>query len=257
MKYKLLAITAILSTVSLSMPVRAEDLEAIRQLLSTGECDRCELSGAGLVMSNLAGAKLSGANLSGANLSQANLSGANLSGANLAGTSLYGANLTGANLAGANLDGTDLRGAYLTNSNMLGTKLDTAYLQGAYGIPNYAGTSQQFYGWGLVESKKGNQVTAVEHYDRALKIDPNFAPAYLARDIANYRLGNQQKAQQDAQMATQLFQKQKNAPGYQASVNFIANMEVARQSNRDPEETSELTKFFQSAAGLLLQFLAF
>ncbi len=65
MKFNLLAIATILSAIGLSIPVRAENLEHIRQLLSTRECSQCELSGAGLVMSNLAGANLRGANLSG------------------------------------------------------------------------------------------------------------------------------------------------------------------------------------------------
>jgi uncharacterized protein YjbI with pentapeptide repeats len=257
MKSSFLAITTVLLTFSASLPVRGENLEHLRQLLSTKECDRCELSGAGLVMSNLASAKLSGANLSQANLSQANLSGADLSGANLTGASLYGANLIGANLAGAILDGTDLRTAYLTNANLIGTKLDSAYVQGAYGIPTYAGSAQQFYGWGLVESRKGNHAAAIAHYDQSLNLDPEFAPAYLARGIANYRLGKQGNAQSDAQVATQLFQKQQNQSGYQASLNFLTNMEMIRQANKEPEETSEFGKFLQSAAGLLLQFLMF
>jgi uncharacterized protein YjbI with pentapeptide repeats len=257
MKTSLLALATILSTLSVSIPVRAENLEHIRQLLSTKECNQCELSGAGLVMSNLAGAKLSGANLSQANLSQANLSGADLSGADLRGASLYGANLTGTNLAGAILDGTDLRTAYLTNANLLGTKLDTAYVQGAYGIPNYAGSPKQFYGWGLVESKKGNYLAAIEHYDQALNLDSEFAPAYLARGIANYRLGNKGDAKRDAEIAAKLFEKSQNAPGFQASQNFLVTMEAINQSNEEPEETSGFMRFVQGAASLLMNFLLY
>ncbi|MCU0532997.1 MAG: pentapeptide repeat-containing protein [Hydrococcus sp. Prado102] len=257
MKPSLLAIATILSTISLSIPVRAENLAHIRQLLSTKECSQCELSGAGLVMSNLAGARLSGANLSQANLSQANLSGADLSGANLTGASLFGANLTGANLSGAILDNTDLRSAYLTNANLIGTKLDTAFVQGSFGMPNYAGTPQQFFNWGLIESQKGNHGAAIEYYNQALNIEPAFAPAYLARGIANYRLGERDKAQKDAEVATTLFQQQQNQAGYQASANFLTNMEIIRQANRDPEQTSEFNNFLQGAASLALQLMMF
>lgn len=257
MKFYLLATVTFLSTLSLTIPVRAENLEHIRQLLSTKTCTQCDLSGAGLVMSNLAGAKLSGANLSQANLSQANLSGADLSGANLTGASLYGANLTGANLAGVILDGTDLRTAYLTNANMLGTKLDTAFVQGAYGIPNYAGNPKQFYGWGLVESNKGNYVAAIEHYNQSLNLNPEFAPSYLARGIANYRLGNKGGAKQDAEIASKLFEKQQNVEGYKASQNFLLTMDAIAQSTKDPKETSGTARFFQGAASLLLQFLLY
>ncbi len=63
---------------------------SIRQLLTTKQCQGC----------NLSRANLSGTNLMGADLSKANLSGANLSGANLKGASLNGTNLMGADLSG-------------------------------------------------------------------------------------------------------------------------------------------------------------
>jgi uncharacterized protein YjbI with pentapeptide repeats len=79
------------------------DVHAFKQadldkLLSTKECQWCDLHGA-----NLSGADLHGANLSSANLTGANLSKANLAGANLAGTYLRNSNLSGANLTGADL----------------------------------------------------------------------------------------------------------------------------------------------------------
>ncbi|WP_407650760.1 pentapeptide repeat-containing protein [Aerosakkonema funiforme] len=67
--------------------------ELIRQLLETGQCVRCNLSGANLTDLDLSNLNLSGANLSGANLSGANLSGTNLSDANLSGANLNASNL--------------------------------------------------------------------------------------------------------------------------------------------------------------------
>jgi hypothetical protein len=64
-----------------------------KQLLETGECVRCDLSGA-----NLAGLDLSNVNLSDTNLSNADLSETNLSSANLDGADLSGADLSDANL---------------------------------------------------------------------------------------------------------------------------------------------------------------
>ena len=60
--------------------------QAIRQLLETNACVRCDLSNANLSETdlrdaNLEGANLTGANLSGANLAQAYLVGATLNGA--------------------------------------------------------------------------------------------------------------------------------------------------------------------------------
>ncbi len=63
-------------------------LTTIQQLLTTKQCQGCNLQRA-----NLANADLKGANLAGVNLSGANLSGANLTGANIKGAILQGANL--------------------------------------------------------------------------------------------------------------------------------------------------------------------
>ncbi|HEY9614954.1 pentapeptide repeat-containing protein [Allocoleopsis sp.] len=63
-------------------------LTAIQQLLTTKQCQGCNLQRA-----NLANVNLKGANLSGADLSGANLSGTNLTGANIKGAILRGANI--------------------------------------------------------------------------------------------------------------------------------------------------------------------
>ncbi|MGH2412802.1 MAG: pentapeptide repeat-containing protein [Microcystaceae cyanobacterium] len=250
----------VLTTASLATLAHAENLNHISQLLATKQCSQCDLSGAGLVLANLSGAKLSGANLAQANLSQANLSGADLSGADLTGASLHGANLSGANLSGANLNGTDLREAYLVNANLTGVRLDNAFVQSAIGIPNSAATPELFYGWGLGESKHGNFAAAIENYNKALSLDPTFAPAYLARGIANYRMGNHTGATGDAQIASQLFEAQQNTSGYQASQNFIKEMEFARNAAVERQEElsgggNGLAEIFQGIAPLLLKFL--
>ena len=228
MKLTILTTAALLTTISLSAVANAENLQQTQQLLSTKECAQCDLSNAGLVLSDLAGANLSGANLSRANLSRTNLAGADLSGADLSGASLNGANLAGANLSGANLSGTDLRDAYLVNAKLYGTTLNTAYVQGAIGIPQYAGTLEDFYAWGVAEARRGNHRAAIDNFNQVLSLKPDFAAAFLARGIALYKLGNEAGATQDAQRAGALFTVQGNTVGYQASQNFIQAMEIAR-----------------------------
>jgi uncharacterized protein YjbI with pentapeptide repeats len=239
----------------LGLPVKAESIEDLNQLLATKKCSLCDLSGAGLVMANLSGANLVGANLAGANLAGANLAGANLSGANLAGTSFNGANLTGANLAGAVLNGTDLRNAYLSNANFLATKLDQAYLQGAIGIPNNAGTPQLFYGWGLLETQKGSYKAAISHYDKALSLDPDFAPGYLGLSLAYLRLGNEAAAKQNAEYAVALFKQQENPSGIEASENVIKNLDALEEARKREAGTPQLDSIVRGVAGLALQFL--
>ncbi|TVQ46068.1 MAG: tetratricopeptide repeat protein [Gloeocapsa sp. DLM2.Bin57] len=249
--------TLLLTVISLSVPigVLAENLADLSQLLSTKQCPMCDLSGSGLVLSNLAGADLRGADLSNANLSQANLTNANLTGANLTGASLYGANLTNANLTGANLHGTDLRKAYLHNSTLVDTNLTTAYVEGAVGIPTYAATVEQFQSWALAETQKGNYQKAIDHFNRALSLDPNLPSAYLGRSLAHYYLGRETEANQDALIAAQLYQEQENTQGYEAAMQVIQGMEMARASTQLQDPGPNYLNLFQGIAGLALRFL--
>lgn len=251
-KKTVIAATVILTAIA-QIPAMAENLTQLNELLSTKECTQCDLSGTGLVMANLAGAKLSGANLSQANLSQANLNNADLSNADLSGASLYGANLTGANLKGAKLEGTDLRSAYLKGANLDNINLENAKIQGTRGIDKYAGTPQQFYSWGVSEAEQGHYQVAIEHYTRALELDPKLASSYLARGLAFYRLGRQQEADRDGQVAAKLFQMQKNQVGYQNSQKFLTGIQLA--DGRKVPGNSPLEKFFSGVGSFLLQLL--
>jgi uncharacterized protein YjbI with pentapeptide repeats len=253
MKLTILTTAALLTTTSLSAVANAENLQQTQQLLSTKECAQCDLSNAGLVLSDLAGANLSGANLSRANLSRTNLAGADLSGANLSGASLNGANLSGANLSGANLNGTDLREAYLVNAKLYGTTLNMAYVQGAIGIPQYAGTPEDFYAWGVSEAARGNYREAIEKFNQVLTVKPDFAPAFLARGVALYRLGDEAGATLDAQSAGVLFTAQGNTLGYQTSQNFVKAIEVAR--NPPKQRGPSFGDFLGSIGSVLLQLL--
>ncbi len=248
-----IATATLLATIH-PVPATAENLEHTRQLLSTKQCQQCDLRSAGFVMANLSSSQLQGADLSRANLSRANLAGANLTGANLSGTSLYGANLTGANLTGANLTGTDLRDAYLINANFSNTSLSSAYVEGAIAIPQSAGKPEDFYRWALTEAQGGNYQTAIEHYNQAVTINPEFAPAYLGRALVLYRFGNEAAATQDAKIASQIFSTQKNTTGYQASQNFLKGMELARQPAKKGGG-SNFFNFLGSLGTLLVQFL--
>lgn len=250
-----ISLTALFTTFSLCYPVKAENLTHLNQLLSTKQCQLCDLMGAGLVMADLSGASLIGANLAGANLSQANLSGADLRGANLSGASLYGANLTGANLSSAIFSGTDLRDTYLMNANLTGTNLEQAYLQGAKGISQNAGTPELFYGWGLIETKEGNYREAIEHHNKALTLNPEFAPAYLARGYALLRLGNEQGAILNAKMASQLYEKQENPQGQETADNFAKNIETVIEARKKDRGNPRLDGIVRGVASLMLQFL--
>lgn len=254
MKLTVLTSATLLAVINLPLAVLAENAAHTSQLLSTKQCEQCQLSSAGLVMSDLVGAKLAGSDLTRANLSRANLTGADLRGAKLVGASLYGANLVGADLTGADLTAVDLRGAYLYNVKMVGVDLSTAYMDGAIGIPNQAGTAEDFYRWAAIEGQKGNYEVAIERYNQALALKPKLAGAYLGRGLARYRLGDEPGATQDATIAGGFFKEQNNPTGYQASQDFIKALEIAKQPPKERKGSSFLNTI-GGIASMLLQFL--
>lgn len=255
MKLRILATALLLTTISPTFPATAENLQHTRQLLSTGQCQECELSGAGLVLANLSGANLKGANLAGANLSRANLTGADLTGANLAGTSLFGANLTGANLTGANLAGTDLRNAYLFNATLLGVDLSNAILIGAIGLPTYTGSAEDFYRLGIAEAQAGNYRNAIDYYNRALAMKPDLAAAYFARSMAKGDLNNYVGALEDAEIAGQLYASLGSAEGEKLSEQLGEVIE-ARRNPAQPKQKGGIMAALGSLLPTLLR-LAF
>ena len=257
MKLPLLAVVTLFTAIAI--PVKAESLTDLNQLLGSKKCSQCDLSNAGLVQADLIGSDLAQANLAGANLSQANLKGANLRGANLAGASLHGANLAGANLAGANLTGTDLRNAYVNDANLDGVDLDSAHVGGIKGLATTAATAQQFHRWGVREAENGNYKGAIANYKKAIKLDPELAPAYLGLAIIQYNFDYRAAAQKNTQMAMNLFEKQEHELGLQTATNFQTKMKMIQEAEENMAAKEgghgQIGKFMGSVGSLLLQFL--
>ncbi|BAQ60849.1 pentapeptide repeat family protein [Geminocystis sp. NIES-3708] len=245
--------TAILFPFSVS----AENVTHLTQLLNTKQCENCDLTQVGLVMTNLTGANLRGANLMGANLSRANLTGADLSNANLSGASFHGANLSGANLSGAVLNNSDFRNAYVQGIILNGTDISSAHIQGVVGIPANAGNAEQFYLWGVSEDKKGNYPMAVKYYSQAIEMNPDFAQAYLGRAIIKSRYGQTNPAIKDGEKAEELFKAQDNSDGYVLSNRFIQLVKARTESeaNDGNEGSPAFVQIVNSVAPLLFKLL--
>jgi len=243
---------AALMSIGVALPAQAENLDHVRQLLSTKQCTNCELTSAGLVLAQLSGANLAGANLAGANLSQANLAGANLTGANLAGASLSGANLAGAKLTSANLQGTDLTRSYLVGADLTGTQIESALIQGAIGLPTSAGNAEMFYQMAMEAGKHRQYEWAIENFNQVLVRKPDSAPAFVGRAMARLELGDEKGAIQDSEQASVLFERQGDAENAKST-------RTLAQTLKNPPKTRASGGFGQTlinvVGGLLQMFL--
>jgi len=256
MKSPILATTALITTISITTTAQAANPDHIRQLLQTKQCPNCDLSGAGLVMADLSGANLNGANLAGVNLSRAKLSGADLRGANLSGAGLFDVYLSSAQLGGANLAGADLRDSYLFNADFTNAVINGTNFQGAVGIPSQIAKAEDFYAWGVAAAEKGNLQQAIEYFNQAISLQPEYAGAYLARGIVKYQLFNRNGAIEDAQIAAKLFTNQNNTTGLQTAQALIKQIQTPQTTRVSPGKSSFMD-FVSGLASMLLQFLPF
>lgn len=249
--------STLLSSIIFPLCASAENVVHLTQLLNTKQCENCDLSQAGLVLSNLTGANLRGANLVGANLSRANLTGADLSNANLSGASFHGANLSGANLSGAILNNSDFRNAYVQGVILNNTDISTAHIQGVVGIPGNAGSAEQFYIWGVSEDKQGNYPMAIKYYSQAIQMNPDLAQAYLGRAIIKSRYGQTNTAIKDGEKAEELFKAQENADGYILSNRFIQLVKARTESeaNDGNQGNGTFVQIVNSVAPLLFKLI--
>lgn len=258
MKKVLFGSLAAIALSSSIVPAYADDLVHVQRLLSTGACEDCNLSRAGLIYADLSNANLRGANLRGANLSQTDLTNADLSNANLVGAVLFDANLEGANLQGSDLRGADLRGAFLGDANLEGALLEGASLMGAYGLPDTIETPGVLFQWGILEAENANYEMAIRYYSRSLQADPDNPEVYLARSIALFRWGDPEGAYADAKQAEQLFMEQDNAEGQQNALMLAEGIvEVQRRIVEGPEPPPpDFLGLIGSLSTLLIQFAA-
>ncbi|HEY9691320.1 MAG TPA: pentapeptide repeat-containing protein [Oculatellaceae cyanobacterium] len=112
-------------------PVKTANNNELNRLLSTGECEGCNLVGVDLTGAHLVGVDLRNANLQGAILVNANLEGADLAGANLQGANFTAAFVSGTNFSNANLTQVNFSQAKLIDSEVAGAVLQDINLTDA------------------------------------------------------------------------------------------------------------------------------
>lgn len=220
MKFPILTMITLSLAILPITPVRASNLQDIRQLLSTKECENCNLTNAGLVLADLSGA-----------------------------------NLTGANLTGANLAGSDLRGAYLANAIAVDANITEAQLIGVVGLPTNIGNAEDFYRLGVKEALEGNYRNAIDHYNRALSLNPNLAAAYFARSMAWADLGDLNRAMSDAKQAQELYNRLGSQEGQEIAAQLMEIIEFRQNPQELRARNGGVMELLESATPLLLRFL--
>jgi tetratricopeptide (TPR) repeat protein len=88
--------------------------------------------------------------------------------------------------------------------------------------PNYA---LAYNNRGTMRSELGDKQGAIEDFDRALRIDPNLSHAYYNRGLVRKALGDKQGALQDFEKAANLYEWQREEYYYQHTLNRIRELE--------------------------------
>ena len=71
----------------------------------------------------------------------------------------------------------------------------------------------------------GDNKAAIDDYDQAIKLKPDYALAYYNRGIARNALGDKQSAILDYQKAAELYKTQNKTQDYQDALNRIKKLQ--------------------------------
>jgi len=74
---------------------------------------------------------------------------------------------------------------------------------------------------GIMHLLSGDMKGAIEDFNQAILINPNYAEAYKGRGVAKVQLGDEKEAIEDLQKAADIFQEQEETAKYQEVINII------------------------------------
>ncbi|MEH2410063.1 tetratricopeptide repeat protein [Nostoc sp.] len=86
-------------------------------------------------------------------------------------------------------------------------------------------TAEDFFNQGLDKQKKGDLQGAITAYTEAIRLNPNFAPAYYNRGVVRTELGDKKGAITDLQQAADIFKQQGKIEDYQKALEIINQLQ--------------------------------
>ncbi|MBD2250591.1 tetratricopeptide repeat protein [Nostoc parmelioides] len=74
---------------------------------------------------------------------------------------------------------------------------------------------------GILSLLSGDMKGAIENFNQAIRMNPNYALAYKSRGFAKVQLGDEKEAIEDLQRAADIFQEQEETAEYLEVINII------------------------------------
>ncbi|KAM3115525.1 protein kinase domain-containing protein [Phormidesmis sp. 146-33] len=100
-------------------------------------------------------------------------------------------------------------------------------------LPNEFKNARDYYRCGLEEGKRGRYTEAIEHFNNAICINPEYAEAYKYRGIARSKTGSYSEALEDFIKASELYGKQGEVDDKNAVLEFIQSLNFKGFTDED------------------------
>ena len=92
-------------------------------------------------------------------------------------------------------------------------------------LANGVMTAEDFMRQAGARSEEGDYLGAVQSYDQAIQLDPDYSRAYANRGLVRLNLGDRRGALEDWQQAAKMFLAQGSMTNYEMALGYIRKLE--------------------------------